>query len=883
MRIAIHILFVIKKNLQSQISQLFGHVLCLGLVCLGLAISAQPNYRSDPYFNATFPTSTPGANGAWEIEDFLPDIRIASPLKIIDVPGENSIFILGKLGEIWKVDLTTKTQRLVLDIKDRCMDHGEAGAVGLTVHPKFNIDPLNKTLFIYYRYTHDGKTYNQGHNRLSKFTWDNDLNIFSLNSEEVLFQQYDRHPWHNGGALFFDNDGYLYISVGDEGKSSEFDITLSTQRIDNGFFGGVLRIDVDNDMSRSHPIRRQPKELTPRDPAFEPTYSKGYSVPNDNPWQSESGDVLEEFYAIGLRAPYSAFYDARENQIWVSDVGSIKLEEINLITKGSNYQWPYAEGDLVSDDYPKPNPVLGTEQQPYYFYNRDFGSAIVGGAIYRGLDFPSLDEKFVFGDYTKRSVMVIDKDTEDDPTVLIENVRQEMLSKGIPLPAKAGVAGISILKDGTVLITVISGELFANTGRILQLTNKEVVDDPAILLSQLGVFKNMQSREIADGFIPYEVNSPLWSDRAIKSRWVSIPNDGNFNQPSEKIKFSAFTEWEFPEGTVFVKHFELPIDLNNATNVVPLETRFFIIGEGGIGYGLTYKWNEEGTEAFLQQSKTVEEYKITDDGSFAYNQIWDYPSRSNCMSCHNANAGFVLGLNTHQLNREIVQPGTSMQVNQLGYFNDLGLFDKNIGNPKAYLRSYHLESQEASLDVRVRSYLDANCAFCHRTNGVVSTSNMDLRFQQPVNAQFIIKLPTESVASTQEFIVQPGDHSRSEIWLRDATRNTNQMPPLASNLVHQTYVDSLAKWIDRLKDEPLERTAINMGPNPTTDFIRIDIGEAWLPDFLLTITDMNGVRRLVSTFENEINLIDLSEFEAGVYIFKIESGELTRIEKVVIL
>jgi len=858
--------------------------LCIAIfTCLLVGSSAQTNLRVDPFFNGTFPPTTPGANGAWDVEDFVPDLQIGSPLRVLDVPNENSVFVLGKMGQVWKINLDDKSQQLVLDIRERCMVKGEGGTVGMTIHPTFNDEDGQQTLFLYYRYAADPiPTFNKGYNRLSKFTWDENVNMFPEDSEEVLIQQYDSHIWHNGGALFFDNEGYLYVTVGDEGASDMVDITQSTQRIERGFFSGILRIDVDNDMTRSHPIRRQPEQIVAPPDGWEPTLSQGYSIPNDNPWLSPNGELLEEFYAIGLRAPYSAFYDPREDDIWISDVGSVKLEEINLITKGSNYQWPYAEGDLLSDDYEKPDPLLGIEQAPYYFYNRNVGSAVVGGGIYRGLDFPSLDEKFIFGDYVRKSVMVIDKDTEGDPTILIGNLSQSMSNNNIDIPETPGVAGVSILKDGTVLISIISGKDFEAPGKLLKLINKDVVADPPVRLSELNVFKDLSTRTVADGFIPYELNAPLWSDRALKKRWMAIPNDGVFDETSEKIKFNDRSEWEFPIGSVFIKHFDLPTDLSSNDATIPLETRFFIIGEDGVGYGLTYKWNTEGTDAFLQQSKTVESFEIEDNGSFAYNQLWDYPSRANCMTCHNAEAKFVLGLKTHQLNKEILHPNTNVEINQLTYFNQLGLFDQNLTDPRGYLRSYPLESQ-APLEVKIRSYLDANCGFCHRKGGSVGTTLMDLRFEQPSNAQFIIGLPTESVASTNEFIVEAGNHMESELWVRDATRNTNQMPPLASNLVDQPYVDSLAKWIGQLQPKEQMATDITIGPNPTEDFMRIDVGTSWLPDYTVRVIDMKGHQRVLTTFTRNISFLDLSSLAAGTYIVEIEQDDLRFLTKVVIL
>lgn len=81
---------------------------------------------------------------------------------------------------------------------------------------------------------------------------------------------------------------------------------------------------------------------------------------------------------------------------------------------------------------------------------------------------------------------------------------------------------------------------------------------------------------------------------------------------------------------------------------VRLETRFYVLGEGGRGYGLTYRWNDEGTDAFLLTNDEERDYEVFDDnGTVVDNRTWSFPSRTQCQTCHTNNAGFVLGVQTH--------------------------------------------------------------------------------------------------------------------------------------------------------------------------------------------------------------------------------------------
>jgi len=833
-----------------------------------------------PYYNGVFPERAPGASGSWVISDFLPESEIISPLKILDFPEKNAVLILSKHGHLYEVDLQSKEQRRILDIADRVQNQGEGGAVGFAIHPEFNQNTDNDYVYIYYRFRPNMDLFNAGYNRLAKFKWDPQTGLFDAASEEILIQQFDRHIWHNGGGMFFDNDGYLYLSVGDEGDPGRVDLSVSTQRLDRSLFSGLLRIDVDNDPTRSHPIRRQPIDPAEPPSGFLETYTQGYSIPNDNPWQSESGDILEEFYAIGLRAPYTAIYDELTDEIWIADVGSSLLEEINRIEKGGNYQWPYMEGDEPSETFDKPEPLIGTEYDPTFFYDRDLGSAVIGGGRYRGSLFPSLDGQYILGDYISNKLMRIDLEQETKPNVIVDDVR----SFGHDLPDQSGLAAVNILKNGRILISMISASDFTRVGKIFELSNNERIPDPAEKLSDLGVFEDLETLTIHDAFIPYTLNSPLWSDGALKKRWLFVPTDGDRDQEDEQIVFKERDEWSFPEGSVFVKHFELNTDRTDPGVMRRLETRFFIIGDNNQAYGLTYKWNDDGTEAFLQSSGSKETIDITEGDLIIDEQIWDYPSRSNCMSCHNSQAKFVLGLNTHQINKEITHPLTGENMNQLNYFSSLGLFNRSLASPDRYLRSYGLDDERGSLEERVFSYLSANCGFCHRQNGFVSTTFMDLSYQALTDSpRSLHRFPTTSRASTTDALVEPGNHLSSELWLRDASREQNQMPPLATNMVDDDYVDLLAEWINGLSLDTLQGEEITFGPNPSRGLFRLDTGSEWDDVKTISVYNIQGkmVRELTTT--GSFSAVQIQDLGTGIFIFKITDGIREYMEKILLL
>lgn len=824
------------------------------------------------FFYGIFPSSAPGIGGSYALEEVSPGFDIASPLRVIDFPESDDELLLSKTGLVYKVNFEEERKDIVLDIKDRTFKLGEGGSVGMVLHPNFGSGEIeDQYILMFYRYKPDPDVWSKnGFNRLSKFYWNDADGKFDENTEEILIQQYDRTEWHNGGGMFFGRDGFLYLSLGDEGH--EDFISESTQRLDGGLFSGVLRIDVDNDPSKSHPIRRQPLGNEAAPTGWGETYSQGYSIPNNNPWISEDGSELEEFWAIGIRSPYSMYMDEETEMIWVADVGEGEREEVSIVEKGDNLQWPYKEGALEHEGHPKPNSLIGSDKEPFYDYARMEGTCIIGGGVYKGERHEELFDRYVYADYSHNKIVSINSFIDEDPNPL--NIIGDIKSFGIDLPAKSGITGLHMRDNGEILVFISNTDDFLMPGRILRLVQNAPVADPPSKLSDLGVFSNLEALDIDNEFVPYSVNSPLWSDRAEKKRWILVPSDGDRNSIEEQISFSRESEWKFPEGTVFVKHFALPLALDNVDEVYNLETRFFVMGEEGKGYGITYKWDADQKDATLLKWSDTEFFDITVDGEVAYTQEWNYPSRSQCLTCHNASAGYTLGVNTHQLNH-----GSGMD-NMITFLDENDFFIQDVDAPHKLPKSFGLFS-DASLDIKIKSYLDSNCSSCHRPDGVPNVS-MDLRLVNTHPTLFLDQ-PTESMASDGDrMIVWPGDHHMSELWVRDASLEENRMPPLGRNLIDQPYIDSLALWIDNLKPLELESTSFTLYPNPVVDRVFINVNPNWKAPYTVSIYDMQGkiVFEKYLRYQNE--QIDLSSFLAGQYHIRVTSGDNSDVKPILI-
>ncbi len=315
------------------------------------------------------------------------------------------------------------------------------------------------------------------------------------------------------------------------------------------------------------------------------------------------------------------------------------------------------------------------------------------------------------------------------------------------------------------------------------------------LLSQTGAFKDTARLTPADGLTAYDIIVPFWSDGAAKTRWISVPDD-------QKIKFRTTGEWVFPPGTVFIKTFELATNALNPNSLRRLETRLLVCAANGGVYGAVYKWRADNRDAELLASNLTEAIPIQ-TATGVRTQPWYYPSRQDCLTCHTANAGYVLGVKTRQLNRDFSYP-SGVADNELRVWNRLGLFDTNLdGSDLEKLPQLaRLDDPTRSLEDRARSYLDANCAQCHRPRGTVAY--FDARYDTPLARQHLINGPVlidERIENAR--IIAPNDIWRSLLYMRADTTEPFKMPPLARNTVDEPGMKLLRQWIESLPGPPV--------------------------------------------------------------------------------
>src|SRR6202453_354797 len=315
------------------------------------------------------------------------------------------------------------------------------------------------------------------------------------------------------------------------------------------------------------------------------------------------------------------------------------------------------------------------------------------------------------------------------------------------------------------------------------------------LLSQTGVFSDTPKRIASPGLIPYDLNVAFWSDGADKSRWIAVP-------PGQII-FSASGEWRCPAGTVFVKNFDLSLDAANPGAKRRLETRLLVRDSRGGVYGAVYKWRPDGSDAELLSTSVTETIQVKSATGEVHEQTWYYPSRQDCLACHTAGAGGVLGAKTRQLNRPFTY-ASGVTDNELRTWNHLGLFAPAFKDEEVQTFAALAAADDTgrSLQDRARSYLDANCAQCHRPGGTVA--NFDARFDTPLSQQQLVDGPVLiDQGIDRPRIISPHDIWRSIAYMRIDTVGDIRMPPIDRETIDEHGVALMREWIDSMPGRPV--------------------------------------------------------------------------------
>lgn len=654
-----------------------------------------------------------------------------------------------------------------------------------------------------------------------------------LKSETVIIEW--ESDGHNGGDMAFGRDGMLYITSGD--GTSDSDTNLTGQDLTK-LLAKVLRIDVDHPAAGQH-----------------------YSVPADNPFVNRPG-TRPETWAYGFRNPWRITVDRETGHVWVGNNGQDLWEQAYFVERGANYGWSVMEGSypFYLDRAKGPEPFA----KPALEHPHSEARSLTGGIVYYGSKLPELRGAYIYGDYSTGKIWGAKHDGQ--------RVVWHKLLADTPF----AISGFGVDREGELLVADHKGN---DEGAVYRLAPRPA-DAPRYdfpqTLSASGLFASVADHTLVPGAIPYSVNAPLWSDGAIKSRYIVLPPtmiEKGAEVPA-RIDFTATRGWKFPEGTVLVKSFALELVSGDPTSRKWIETRFLTKQEGEwVGY--SYAWNDEQTDATLvdaagrDQTFTIRSAVAKEgagdqtgaaDQAIAANktpaptvrqQVWHYPSRTECMVCHSRAQNFVLGTTLLQMNRDHDYGG--IVDNQLRTLERLGVLRVNwqaeataalreslkaagkkegeaktpveartatrlqrtsplsqllFKLPTAYEHLVDPYDPAADLAARARSYLHANCSQCHVQAGG-GNAMMELEWTASLEKTRLIDVKplhhTFDLADPR--LVAPGAPERSVLLHRIALRGRGQMPQLATAIVDEQAVAMLKAWIAQLPPKAEEPKA----------------------------------------------------------------------------
>ena len=392
--------------------------------------SAKP---MESYLNGTFPNSLYAGNGLYR--PAFPNLTFNIPIVFETVPNQNKLVVAELFGQInWFAnDESTTVKNLIIDLSDQVGVVWDGGLLGMTFHPRFNdpSDPANY-MYVYYSskdrngsnepssYTTQGCSGDSEHGGfliLERYTVDPITMVADANSRIKLIVNKLFGDTHRGGGLTFGNDGFLYLTIGDQAAWS------SSQDITSGIDGGIIRIDVDMQGGAiSHPpVRKLQDNLLsginydsdwyennagPHPPngsgGFYTSVFSGvnYYIPNDNPFLSSTGDNYEEYFAIGIRSPHRLTKDKLTGNLYIGEVGLYRHDELLLVESGKNYGWPIYEGN---DERPgvSCSSMLNNmpHQLPVLEFVRNDVNSLTGGYVYRGNEISEFQGKYICADY----------------------------------------------------------------------------------------------------------------------------------------------------------------------------------------------------------------------------------------------------------------------------------------------------------------------------------------------------------------------------------------------------------------------------------------------------------------------------------------------------
>ena len=347
---------------------------------------------------------------------------------------------------------------------------------------------------------------------------------------------------------------------------------------------------------------------------------------------------------------------------------------------------------------------------------------------------------------------------------------------------------------------------------------------PAKLSDWQVVYRDGRNLALNEGVVPYDLNTPLFSDYAHKLRTIWMPR-------GTSAKYNADGSFDFPVGTIISKTFYYPRSVRAArdtnavartydqstefsdagsgerglklSNVHLIETRILVRRQGG-WEALPYVWNSAQTEAVLARTGDAKPLElVSEDGS---KEAFTYvvPNENQCAGCHVADLKTKqiapIGTKARHLNREY--PYTSGNENQLVHWTKLGYLT-GAADPASAPKNADWRDAAQPLDARARAYLDVNCGHCHNAKGPANTTALDLTIFAAADRYLgVCKPPVAAGRGTGDhfFDIVPGSPQDSILPYRLRSNEPGvMMPEQGRTTTHVEGVALIERWISALR------------------------------------------------------------------------------------
>jgi uncharacterized repeat protein (TIGR03806 family) len=315
-------------------------------------------------------------------------------------------------------------------------------------------------------------------------------------------------------------------------------------------------------------------------------------------------------------------------------------------------------------------------------------------------------------------------------------------------------------------------------------------------LSDYDFFKGrMADHQPKEGVFPYDVSAQLFSDYALKSRFIVLPS-------GEQLTYKPDGSFNFPVESILIKTFYYPGDLRiPKENIRFMETRLLIHTQDG-WMGFPYVWNSEQTEAYLEIAGKRLHVSFIDPAGQSINFEYSVPNFNQCKGCHvNQNRMIPIGPKVRLLNHDFDYDDGKM--NQLVKWN---MLDMISGLPSVsslpHTPDYN-DIENGSIEERARALIDINCAHCHRLSAPGETSGLFLNIEETDPTHLGIHKPPVAAGrgsgNLDHTIVPQSPDQSIMIYRMESTDPGIMMPELGRKLVHKEGVELVKKWIQEME------------------------------------------------------------------------------------